>query len=105
MKLVQVVSFIERASLWRTPPIFYPCVLELLKEPEKAAETARYLQDLLSHRTYSTSEEQQTENCYKCDGMSSGMESDMCETTATTQRMLRRCIRSRAAASLLVCSP
>lgn len=101
---VQIVAFIERAGLWKAPPIFYPCVLELMHEPEKAAETGRHLKQLLGYPIESTSDAEDTEGAYK---PRSGSACNAC-TGMHAQRgapgscLLSRCIRSRAAASLLV---
>jgi hypothetical protein len=109
--VAQVVSFIERAALWRTPPIFYSCVLELMHEPAKAAETARCLQEQL--RDSSDTEMQPGDHvdgavhgrnhaCTPCTTAGTG-NGACCGATTVEGTLLQRCIRSRAAASLLVC--
>jgi hypothetical protein len=108
--VVQVVSFIERAALWRTPPIFYPCVLELMNEPEKAAKTCLYLQEQLRASCHIKFQPGDTVNQAGLDTNNAGVPCTTlgtrteagCGAIATKETLLQRCIRSRAAASLLV---
>lgn len=104
LNMVQVVSFIERAALWRSPPIFYPCVLELMNEPEKVAETGRHLKELLGYPNASAPLLEDTEpSCkFECQKACMACSGRHAQGSAAGSCLLRRCIHSRAAASLLV---
>lgn len=75
--LDEVAHFVERAALWREPPILYPAITGLMAEDERAAPNRREVEVYLRKMLEGSGE-------------------------ADEESEMRLCLRSRAAASIEV---